>query len=236
MKKDILKIIFLFFVGIGGGIFADQILWPYFIERPLFYQYRLEKSPVYVTERKEIYIQENLALTEAIEKVEKTVVGVKSSGPAGFFEGSGLVLTSDGLILTLNSLLPRGSNFAFLVEEEWPNWQILKRDYQKDLALVKVEKTGLSTTGFADPEELVLGQRIFLIGIVFEKGEPKKVVNQGILRSLTKDFIETNISEKSALAGAPIFNIEGRLVGLSTIKNGKVLVIPISKIKDFVGF
>ena len=71
MLKNIFKIIAIFILGTVGGIFADQILWPYFVERPLFYQYKLEKSPVYVTERKEVFIQENTALEEAIEKVGK---------------------------------------------------------------------------------------------------------------------------------------------------------------------
>ena len=81
MLKHIFKIIVIFIIGMVGGIFANQIFWPYFIEKPLFYQYRLEQSPIYLTERKEITIQENLALKNAIEKVEKVVIGVKSETP-----------------------------------------------------------------------------------------------------------------------------------------------------------
>ena len=78
MSKKLLIIIGVFIVGIVGGIFADQILWPYFVEKPLFYEYGLEKNPVYLTETKQIYIQENTALVDAIEKVEKTVIGIKT--------------------------------------------------------------------------------------------------------------------------------------------------------------
>ena len=100
MVKNILKIIIIFIIGTIGGIFADQILWPYFIERPLFYEYRLEQAPVYVTESKEFFIQENAALKNAIEKVEKTVVGVRTTTKTGIFlEGSGLILTFDGLVI-----------------------------------------------------------------------------------------------------------------------------------------
>ena len=109
--KTLLKILAIFILGIFGGIFADQILWPYFVEKPLFYQYRLEKNPIYVTEKKEIRIQENTALTDAIEKVEKAVIGVRTkTGSGKFLAGSGLILTSDGLVVTLADLVPQGSN------------------------------------------------------------------------------------------------------------------------------
>ena len=116
MSKNILKIVGFFVIGMVGGIFADQIFWPYFIERPLFHEYRLEQSPVYVTERKEVTIQENTALREAIEKVEKTVVGVKTQTKAGkLLEGSGLIVTSDGLVVTLAELVLRARTFLFLL-------------------------------------------------------------------------------------------------------------------------
>ena len=238
MVKNVFKIIGVFILGIGGGIFADQILWPYFIERPLFYQYRLEQSPVYVTERKEITIQENVALRNAIEKVEKTVIGVKTETQAKkIIEGSGLIITSDGLVVTLAELVPQGSNFSFFVEGQSANFQILKRDLKENLALVKIEKSNLPIVSFANLEKLKLGERVFLVGVIFEKEELSKIVNEGIIKSFSEDFIKTNIFENYLLKGSPLFNIEGEVLGLNTIdKEGKVLSLPISKIKTFSGF
>ena len=238
MVKNILKIIGVFILGIGGGIFADQILWPYFVERPLFYQYRLEQSPVYLTERKEITIQENMALRNAIEKVEKTVIGVKAETQAKkIIEGSGLIITSDGLVVTLAELVPQGSNFSFFVEGQSANFQILKRDLKENLALVKIEKSNLPIVSFANLEKLKLGERVFLVGVIFEKEELSKIVNEGIIKSFSEDFIKTNIFENYLLKGSPLFNIEGEVLGLNTIdKEGKVIAIPISKIKTFAGF
>ena len=238
MVKNVFKIIGVFILGIGGGIFADQILWPYFIERPLFYQYRLEQSPVYVTERKEITIQENMALKNAIEKVEKTVIGVKTETQAKkIIEGSGLIITSDGLVVTLAELVPQGSNFSFFVEGQSANFQILKRDLKENLALVKIEKSNLPIVSFANLEKLKLGERVFLVGVIFEKEELSKIVNEGIIKSFSEDFIKTNIFENYLLKGSPLFNIEGEVLGLNTIdKEGKVIAILISKIKTFAGF
>jgi len=238
MVKNVFKIIGVFILGIGGGIFADQILWPYFVEKPLFYQYRLEQSPVYLTERKEITIQENVALRNAIEKVEKTVIGVRTETQAKkIIEGSGLIITSDGLVVTLAELVPQGSNFSFFVEGQSANFQILKRDLKENLALVKIEKSNLPIVSFANLEKLKLGERVFLVGVIFEKEELSKIVNEGIIKSFSEDFIKTNIFENYLLKGSPLFNIEGEVLGLNTIdKEGKVIAIPISKIKTFAGF
>jgi S1-C subfamily serine protease len=238
MLKNIFKIIVIFIIGIVGGIFADQILWPYFIERPLFHQYRLEQSPVYVTERKEITIQENVAIINAIEKVEKVVIGVRTETKTGkFLEGSALILTSDGLIVTLADLIPQGSTFNFFVDGKKVNFQILKRDLEDNLALVKTEEPNLPTVSFADLEKMKLGERVFLVGVIFEKGEPSKIVNEGIVKSFEEDFIKTNIFEENTLKGSSLFDIEGNVLGLNTInKEGKVITIPIFKIKSFAGF
>ena len=241
--KTLLKILAIFILGIFGGIFADQILWPYFIEKPLFYQYRLEQSPVYVTEKKEVTITENIALQNAIEKVEKTIIGVQTKTKTGkILAGSGLILTSDGLIVTLADLVPQGGNSSFFVDGETASFQILKRDLKENLALIKIEKTNLPTVGFANLEKLKLGERVFLVGMAQPPNggwvaSPGLVVNEGIVKSFDENSIQTNIFEKIRLQGSPLFNIEGEVLGLNTIDSeGKIITIPISKIKSFSGF
>lgn len=239
MLKNIIKILAIFVIGMVGGIFADQILWPYFVERPLLYQYQLEQNPIYVTKKEKIYIQENIALRNAVEKVEKTVVGVRSKTKTGkILEGSGIILTSDGLMVTLAELVPQGSEINIFWEGKMPSFQILKRDLKNNLALIKIEEKNLSTTGFADLEKLKLGERVFLVGIIFEKGlVSRKTVNEGIVKNFNQNLIETNILEKNSLSGSPLFNIEGSLLGLNIVdKESKVSTIPLSKIKQFSGF
>ena len=237
MLKNILKIIALFIIGMGGGIFADQIFWPYIVERPLFFAYRLDQAPVYVTERKEITIQENTALQDAVEKVEKAVVGIQTKTQAGrVFRGSGLVITSDGLIVTLNELIPQGKNFVFFVDGDTPSYQVLKRDTKANLALIKLEAERLPTLGFGDTSKLRLGQRVFLVGAVLGQDGLQKIVNEGIIRTIGNDSISTTIFEKSILAGSPLFSIEGEVIGLNVIdKEGQVSAISIDVVRAFSG-
>ena len=189
MLKNILKIIVIFVIGMSGGVFADRILRPYFVEEPLL-KYQYADGPIYVTEKKEITVQENVALQNAVEKVEKAVVGITTKTKKGkSITGSGLIVTSDGLIVTLAELLPNGGEFTFFVDGKTPKAQVLKRDLEKNLALVKIEADGLSTVGFVDSKKLKLGERVFLIGMIFEKGDSVKMVNQGIVKFFTKDYI-----------------------------------------------
>ena len=231
MLKNILKILTIFIIGMVGGIFADQILWPYFIERPLFYQYRLDQNPVNFTEVREIYIQENIALKNAIERAEKAVVRIKTETKTGkILEGSGLILTTDGLIVSLAELVPQGSTFNFFVDRERVPFQVLKRDLENNLALIKLEKNKLPTLGFADLEKLKLGERVFLVGTELSGFR----VNEGIVTSFDENLIQTNMFEENTLSGSALFDIEARILGINSIgKDGRVVAISVSVIRSF---
>lgn len=238
MSKKILFIAFLFVVGMVGGIFADQIFWPYFIERPLFYKYRLEQSPIYVSETKQIIVQENTALVDAIENVSKSLVAIRAKNEAGvIIEGSGLIITSDGLMVAFADLAPQGYELNFFIDgEEGIPYQVLKRNAKLNLALIKLQKTNLQAVRFAELEKLKIGERVFLVGTFFDKGKPGKSANEGAIRNFTEDIIRTNISEKSNLVGSALFNISGETLGLNRLdQDSKIYTLPISKIRTFVG-
>jgi len=237
MARNIFKIIAIFIVGIVGGIFADQILWPYFVERPLFFKYKLEQSPVYVTEEKEIYIQENTGLQEVIEKVNKAVIGIKTETKSQkILEGSGLIVTSDGLIVTLANLLPKSSTTTLFLDGKTIIPKVIQ--IRENLALLRIEGGDLPTLNFSDFDKLKLGQRIFLVGVIFEESVPQKIVNEGIIKYFDQDLlIYTSIFENKNLEGSALFDIQGSILGLNTInQEGEIVTIPISKIKEFLGF
>jgi len=225
MFKNISKLAIIFIFGAGGGIFASQILWPQ------------SDVSVPVIETKEITIEENTALQDAIEKIRKSIVAIKTETKEGkTITGSGLAVTNDGLVVTLSEIVPKKGNFVFFVDGQTPNWHILKRDEENNLALIKVEQSNLSTVAFVDFDQVRLGQRVFLLGIIFEKNGRLEAVNEGIVSSLSSDRIKTNIIEKSALSGSALFNIKGELLGLNVIDSeGKVTAIPVTKIRAFLG-
>ena len=247
--KNLLKVFFVLFLGIiGGGIFCVLIL-PKLIENPYFEKFQIFetfKREIIVNPKEQIYIQENVALKNAIEKAEKVVMEISTESKGKTLSASALILTSDGLVVTLDDLLTSKSEIYY--QEEILPFQILKRDQKDNLVLIKVEKSNLPTLSFANEEKLKLGERVFLVGKIFTRaalqGEPRQrreketqiVVNEGIIKSFTSEFIETNIFEDEKLRSCPLFDIEGNIVGLNIIEKGKeVKTIPISKIREFTG-
>jgi len=224
MLKNIFKIVLVFILGILGGFFANQIGRP-------------DNTSFSVVETRETTIQENTALQDAVEKIKKSIVAIKTETKEGkIITGSGLVVTNDGLIITLSDIIPRKGNYIFFVDGQTPDWQILKRDEEKNLALVKIEQDNLNTVAFSDFNQIRLGQRVFLLGIIFNQNERLETVNEGIIKFFNSDHLRTNIFEKNILAGSALFDIEGKLLGLNTIDSeGKVTAIPITKIRSFLG-
>jgi len=237
MLKNVFKIVIIFVVGMVGGIFADQIFWPYFIERPLFYKYDLDQQPINLTEESVIYIEENEALQEAALKVKNSIISVRTETKGGeVLEGSGLAVTSDGLIVTLNDLIPRGNDFLFSVEGKPASYEVLKRDEGMNLALVRLKSSNLSTVGFADLNQKQIGERVFLAGMLSDNETGSYYsVNEGIISSLQGNAVKTNILENEDMQGSSLFDIEGSLVGLVQIgPEGEVAAVPVSKIKEFI--
>ena len=151
------------------------------------------------------------------------------------YSGSGLIATSDGLIVVLANLIPTGSKFDIFINGEKADYEIQKSDYKKNLVLIKVDKNNLPTVGFADFDKIKLGQRVFLTAVSSIKTDDW-LVNEGIVRNFNANTIKTNISEKSIVAGSPLFNISGELLGLNYIdQDNKISAVPVSVIKVFLG-
>ncbi len=239
-KKNIILICLMAIVlGVLGSFLFHLFVFPYMLQSPYFADLEFIKNfkdgKIVINPKEEIIVNENIALQTAIEKVEKTIVAIQAKTAKKNLWGSGIIITSDGLIVVLNDLVPVGGNYSVFLEGEEISPQVLKRDPENNLALLKVSKTGLKTSGFSNFEKIKKGERIFLVGIIPSSLE--MTVNEGIIKNFNEKKITTNMTEENYLQGSPLFNIEGFLVGLSMIDSkGRVSVIPITEIKNFTGF
>jgi S1-C subfamily serine protease len=226
-----LKILFIFFVGALGGIFGSEVV--FLKSKSNFYS-----PPTIRLETKEVKIQENTALKDAIEKTQNSIVAIQIQTKKGkIINGSGIILTTDGIVLTLSELLPQGETINFFVDGEKVSYQILKRDPKLNLGVVKVEKKNLTPVPFSDFETLKIGERVFALSSFFNQGKIQKAVNEGIVRYFDEEKIETNIIEDSNFLGSALFDIEGKLLGINYLDpKQKILSIPITKIRQFTGF
>ncbi len=222
--------------GILGAMIFEIFLLPYLIKSPQAGGWSFLNSlkrEVVVNPVKNIYINDSKVLQATIEMVQKSVVRVASQkGPANQ-HGCGFIATSDGLVVTLGGLVPPTAKVSLALEDgREVKFGVLKRDIKDNLALLKISGETLKTTGFAQSDDLKIGDKVFLLGI---NSSGNKVVNAGILKSLGKNYFQTNILERGELQGSPVFNLKGNFVGLGVIsKDNEVEVIPVSKIQTFI--
>jgi S1-C subfamily serine protease len=215
--NNIFKAIIVILLGVLGGTIA----W--------LFVFKNQSAFVQVVNKEEkVYIEENTALTDAIKNVNDSVVVLKTEYDKKEIQGFGLVLTADGLVVTLADNIPQDSQSNISIKgEENISYQVLKRDLVNNLALIKVDKNNLQTKQFFDLSKLEMGKRIFILS---------DSVNEGIVKSFNEELIKTNIIEGKIINGAPVFDVAGNVLGIGYRDvNNFVNIIPISKIKSFAG-
>ena len=238
MPKRILTLLLLFLVGIAGGLWSQAFLLPSLAANPAFAHWQFLKDwnarTQVIAPVEQIFIRENRAVEKTIQQVKDTVVAVQSSGARA---GSGLVYTSDGLIVTLSSLVPAGWKVIVYPEGQDPlPATILKRDVASNLVLLKIEGMGLKTAGFVGNGGVELGERLALLAKIVEKEESVALVNVGIVKKIEEDSLATSIVEKENVDGAPLFDVEGRVAGLADADlQGNIFAIPSSVLREFLG-
>jgi putative serine protease PepD len=170
--------------------------------------------------------------------VAPSVVVVQSEierfGQAGESIGSGLILTSDGEIVTNAHVV--GDNKTVHVrltgESEPRDAAVIASDVSRDLALLRLDTTGLSPATFAAPDDIHLGDEVMAIGYALDlDGDP--TVTLGIVSSLDrtletetgslKGLIQTDAAVSSGNSGGPLIDALGHVVGLTTLASSSGL-------------
>ena len=242
MIRAILFFLVPFCLGVLGGVWAQAFLLPDLASNPAFQNLQFVKDwnakIQVITPVQEIVIKENEGLERLVKRLDKVVVGLESTSGSTVLRGSAFIYTSDGLAVALSSLVPQGfqtklhiSDNELLLEA-----QVLKRDTKNNLILLKIESTGLETAGISEESALSVGERVVLVGKTFGTGSFVSFVNEGMIQGLYEDRIQTNIWELLRFQGSPLFDIEGRLLGLALVdKDGKVKTVPVSVLRSFLG-
>lgn len=144
-------------------------------------------------------------------------------------QGSGVVIREDGYILT-NSHVVDGAErirVRFLDGREYAG-EVRGVDPQSDLAVVRIEATGLPAAKFADSERVRVGEFAIAIGAPFDleysvtfghvsaKGRSAIVPDP----SMDQDFIQTDANINPGNSGGPLVNIDGEVMGINTLIRG----------------
>lgn len=225
MIYKVAKLFLFLLLGFLGGLLALKFALSSNI---------LSSVPILLSEENNIYVSEEDIADESISKIQKSLVYISSQQGV---KGCGLILTADGLMVTLSENIPSGSECSIFSGETSLSYQVLKRDEDLNLVLVKLDADNLATVGFFEMEDIKLNQKIFILGKVLDETSNmfNLIVNQGIVKSYNDNIVKTNIFEDEEIEGAPAFDIEGKIVGIFENRNDLVSIIPIIKIKQFCG-
>ena len=167
--------------------------------------------------------------------------------------GSGIILTSDGYILT-NRHVVNGSQSLTVTTNDGTDYpaQIVKIADNNDLALIKVEATGLKAATLGNSDGIQVGQTAIAIGSPL--GTFTETVTKGIIsatgRSITvqdeatgqptklHDLIQTDAAINPGNSGGPLLDASGAVVGVNTAIAGNAeglgFAIPIKAAADLI--
>jgi serine protease Do len=134
--------------------------------------------------------------------------------------GTGFVVGADGRIAT-NLHVIRGAavvKVKLLDGSEYAVTRILAADEKRDLAVIRIEKTGLPTLRIGDSDQLSVGQRVIAIGNPL--GFLDHTMSDGLISSIRQLDAQTKILQISApisqgSSGGPLFNPYGEVIGIA---------------------
>ena len=136
--------------------------------------------------------------------------------------GSGIVLSSDGYILTNNHVVENATKVRVTFEGDREyEAKVIGTDPPTDVALLKVDAHDLPMIEVADSAALRIGDQVMAIGNPFGVGQ---TVTIGIVSALGRnigltdyaDFIQTDASINPGNSGGALVNMEGKLVGMNS--------------------
>jgi Do/DeqQ family serine protease len=142
--------------------------------------------------------------------------------------GSGVVFTPDGAILTNNHVVEDALTInVHLRDGRYLPARLVGRDPGTDLAVIKVDATGLSPARFADSDAARVGEWVVAIGSPFGLGYS---VTAGVLSAkgrgaigmnAIEDYLQTDASINPGNSGGPLCDLQGDVLGINTMIIGR---------------
>ena len=142
--------------------------------------------------------------------------------------GSGVIISQDGYILTCAHVISGANNITVQLNDDttYPA-TVIGQDSTSDIAVIKVEATGLTPAVIGDSDALVVGEDAIAVGNPL--GTLGGTVTNGIISALNRQvtvennnmtLIQTNASISPGNSGGGLFNGNGELVGVVNAKSG----------------
>ena len=177
--------------------------------------------------------------------------------------GSGIIISEDGYIVTNNHVVDSSSSDSYYElskatsikiklnsdtygDDATYDATVVGQDSQTDLAVLKIEKTGLTAAEFADSDQSVVGEFVMAVGSPLGLDT---TVTQGIISAVNREVesdgtkytcIQTDAAINSGNSGGALINSDGKVIGINTLKlsgtgvEGIGFAIPINSATDVI--
>ena len=144
--------------------------------------------------------------------------------------GSGVIISSDGYILTCAHVVSGASNITVTIGDQDYTATVVGEDDTSDVAVIKIDATDLTPATVGDSDNLAVGQNVLAVGNPL--GELGGTVTSGIISALnrsvtiqgtsstnTMSLIQMDASVSPGNSGGGLFNMNGELIGLVNAKS-----------------
>ncbi len=166
--------------------------------------------------------------------------------------GSGVIISEDGFIVTNNHVIENASTIEVVMSDNRKyEAKLVGTDPSTDLAVLKVEESGLPYVKYGNSDEIKVGEWVLAVGNPYELNSTvtagivsAKARNIGILRDQmgVESFIQTDAAVNPGNSGGALVNLKGELVGVNTAiasptgsYSGYSFAVPASLVSKIVG-
>lgn len=170
-----------------------------------------------------------LSLQELYDQCSKSIVAIKGyqDGVDGYYWGSGIILSEDGLILTNTHVIENCDTASVtLFDNSSYDAALVGADSTSDIAVLRIEATGLTPASFGDSAELAIGDQVAAIGNPL--GETfRMTLTDGIISAIDRGIsynghsmtlLQTNTAINEGNSGGALFNMYGQVIGVTNMK------------------
>lgn len=181
--------------------------------------------------------EDAMSIPDIVTKVSPSVVGISCVTAKGVATGTGIIMSADGYIITNAHVVEGATSISVLLPSSYADdstsdedltieAELVGKDTQTDIAVLKIEKNGLTAAEFGKSADIQVGEVAIVIGnpLGFELANS---VTAGIISAVdrtisiddrTMNCIQTDASINSGNSGGPLINAYGQVIGITSAK------------------
>jgi serine protease Do len=173
---------------------------------------------------------------EVAEKLRRSTVHISSGGRG---HGSGIIIKSDGVVVTNAHVVQFGSLGVTLWDGRALPAEVTSRDLQRDLAILRLRAAGLPAASLGDSNQLRPGELVIAVGNPFGF---MGALTAGIVHAVgplpglgPRKWIQAGVRLAPGNSGGPLADASGNVVGVNTMVAGRLgLAVPSNEVTRLV--